>query len=290
MALTMTPSAAAATRAVPVDKAGVGAAVLNASRQAGGAIGIALMGAIMAHEAGGRLTPEAFMAGFQRALEVSAGIAVVGAIVARARPPARAGGRHRAGSGRASRLSTSPGPSHVDDADETPPAAAPGAFSVRGDPFSGSTGRRIVALRPSHALPGARRDPAEVPARDLASDRLRCGPDYRSRVRKSQVARSSDFLYRYLTVRGGAPPRSGERGRSGRQVHSDGHERDRHDLDLGKPDAAARLGERVRALRVGAGLTQSELAEGRYSKEYISQIERGKTRPTDATVACSRSA
>ena len=51
------------------------------------------------------------------------------------------------------------------------------------------------------------------------------------------------------------------------------------------PDAAARLGERVRALRVGAGLTQSELAEGRYSKEYISQIERGKTRPTDATVA-----
>ena len=52
MALTMTPSAAAATRAVPVDKAGVGAAVLNASCQTGGAIGIALDGAIMAHEAG----------------------------------------------------------------------------------------------------------------------------------------------------------------------------------------------------------------------------------------------
>src|SRR5262245_25454610 len=33
MALTMTPSAAAATRAVPVDKAGVGSAVLNAARQ-----------------------------------------------------------------------------------------------------------------------------------------------------------------------------------------------------------------------------------------------------------------
>ncbi len=82
MALTMTPSAAAATRAVPVDKAGVGSAVLNASRQVGGSIGIALMGAIMAHEAGGTLTPDAFMAGFERALEVSAGIAVVGAIVA----------------------------------------------------------------------------------------------------------------------------------------------------------------------------------------------------------------
>ncbi len=82
MALTMTPSAAAATRAVSVDKAGVGAAVLNASRQTGGAIGIALMGAIMAREIGGRPTPETFMVGFQRALEVSAVIAVVGAIVA----------------------------------------------------------------------------------------------------------------------------------------------------------------------------------------------------------------
>ena len=46
-----------------------------------------------------------------------------------------------------------------------------------------------------------------------------------------------------------------------------------------------RLGERVRALRVAAGLTQVELADGRCSKEYISQIERGKTRPTESTVA-----
>jgi EmrB/QacA subfamily drug resistance transporter len=82
MALTMTPSAAAATRAVPVDKAGVGAAVLNASRQTGGAIGIALMGAIMAHEISGTPTREGFMAGFQLALEVAAVIAVVGAVVA----------------------------------------------------------------------------------------------------------------------------------------------------------------------------------------------------------------
>jgi EmrB/QacA subfamily drug resistance transporter len=82
MATTMTPSAAAATRAVPVDKAGIGAAVLNASRQTGGAIGIALMGAIMAHEIGGAPTRESFMDGFQRALEVAAVIAIVGAIVA----------------------------------------------------------------------------------------------------------------------------------------------------------------------------------------------------------------
>jgi tetratricopeptide (TPR) repeat protein len=49
--------------------------------------------------------------------------------------------------------------------------------------------------------------------------------------------------------------------------------------------AGARLGERVRALRVAAGLTQTQLAGDRFSKEYISQIERGKTRPNEATVA-----
>ena len=49
--------------------------------------------------------------------------------------------------------------------------------------------------------------------------------------------------------------------------------------------AGGRLGERLRSLRVAAGLTQSELAAGRFSKEYISQIERGKTRPTEATIA-----
>jgi tetratricopeptide (TPR) repeat protein len=48
---------------------------------------------------------------------------------------------------------------------------------------------------------------------------------------------------------------------------------------------AAGLGERLRALRLGAGLTQTELAGRRFSKEYVSQIERGKTRPTAETVA-----
>jgi EmrB/QacA subfamily drug resistance transporter len=82
MALTMTPSAAAAMRALPVDKSGVGSAVLNAFRQVGGSIGIALMGAIMAHEIAGRRTPEAFMDGFSLSLMVAAGIAFAGAVVA----------------------------------------------------------------------------------------------------------------------------------------------------------------------------------------------------------------
>jgi tetratricopeptide (TPR) repeat protein len=46
----------------------------------------------------------------------------------------------------------------------------------------------------------------------------------------------------------------------------------------------SRLGERVRSLRLAAGFTQSELAGDKFSKEYVSQIERGKTRPTEGTV------
>src|SRR5436309_1898224 len=45
------------------------------------------------------------------------------------------------------------------------------------------------------------------------------------------------------------------------------------------------LGTRLRQLRVAAGLTQSDLAGDRFSKEYVSQIERGKTRPTPQTLA-----
>src|SRR4051812_49875508 len=45
-----------------------------------------------------------------------------------------------------------------------------------------------------------------------------------------------------------------------------------------------RLGDRVRQLRVSAGLTQTDLAGTRFSKEYVSQIERGKTRPTRETI------
>ena len=84
MALSMTPTAAAATRSVPVEKSGVGSAVLNAMRQVGGSLGIALMGAIVAAEASGRPGVEGFMAGFERALLVAAFIAFAGAIVANA--------------------------------------------------------------------------------------------------------------------------------------------------------------------------------------------------------------
>jgi len=87
MAMVMTPSAAAAVRALPVDKAGVGSAVLNAFRQVGGSMGIAVIGAIMAHEIGDLRGPavfrqkELFVDGFSTALTVAALIAVLGAVV-----------------------------------------------------------------------------------------------------------------------------------------------------------------------------------------------------------------
>jgi tetratricopeptide (TPR) repeat protein len=55
---------------------------------------------------------------------------------------------------------------------------------------------------------------------------------------------------------------------------------------LGRADVvgAAEVGERIRRLRAAAGLSQTQLAAGRFSKEYVSQIERGKTRPTADTL------
>jgi EmrB/QacA subfamily drug resistance transporter len=82
MALVMTPSAAAAMSGVPVAKAGVGSAVLNSARQVGGSVGIALIGAIVAHQVGDQRTPQAFVDGLSTALEVAALIALAGAVLA----------------------------------------------------------------------------------------------------------------------------------------------------------------------------------------------------------------
>ena len=87
MAMVMTPSAAAAVRALPVDKSGVGSAVLNAFRQVGGSTGIALMGAIMAHQIGNLEGPavfaqkQLFVDALSTTLTVAALIALLGAVV-----------------------------------------------------------------------------------------------------------------------------------------------------------------------------------------------------------------
>ena len=86
MALTMTPTTAAAMGSVAVDKAGVGSAVLNSMRQVGGSLGIALMGAIVvsyvsAPARSAQALPQ-FIDGLQHALLVAAAIAFVSSIVA----------------------------------------------------------------------------------------------------------------------------------------------------------------------------------------------------------------
>src|SRR5437764_15049432 len=53
---------------------------------------------------------------------------------------------------------------------------------------------------------------------------------------------------------------------------------------LSATQAGLRLGERLRQLRVAGGMTQTELAGERFSKEYVSQIERGKTKPKTETI------
>ena len=102
MAITMAPTTAAAMSSVPIDKAGVGSAVINSMRQVGGSLGIAVMGTIVAagvsvDERSPAYTAQ-FVDGYHRALLVGAGVLLAGAVVAvvAIRPSARrAGGRSR---------------------------------------------------------------------------------------------------------------------------------------------------------------------------------------------------
>ena len=86
MGLAMTPTTAAAMGSVPMDKAGVGSAVLNSMRQVGGSLGIAILGAIVASyitlEPTNPRAQAQFIEGFQAACYVAAAIAFVGVIVA----------------------------------------------------------------------------------------------------------------------------------------------------------------------------------------------------------------
>jgi EmrB/QacA subfamily drug resistance transporter len=87
MSIAMAPTTAAAMASVRPDKAGVGSAVLNSMRQVGGSLGIAIMGAIVASGissslAAGDPQPVAFVHGYHHAVEISALIALAGAVIA----------------------------------------------------------------------------------------------------------------------------------------------------------------------------------------------------------------
>jgi EmrB/QacA subfamily drug resistance transporter len=86
MALSMAPTTAAVMGSVPVDKAGVGSSVVNSMRQVGGAIGIAVMGALFASKlhvgpADLRFAGQ-FVAGYHLAVHVAAAVALAGAVIA----------------------------------------------------------------------------------------------------------------------------------------------------------------------------------------------------------------
>jgi EmrB/QacA subfamily drug resistance transporter len=86
MAITMAPTTAAALSAVPTDKAGVGSAVLNAFRQVGGSLGLAIMGALVASQIHtsprSAAYPSQFVDGYHLGLHVAAGFALTGAVIA----------------------------------------------------------------------------------------------------------------------------------------------------------------------------------------------------------------
>ena len=79
--LTTTPTTAAAMSASGSDHYGVAAGVFNTFRTTGLALGIAIMGAIVATFGTGE-RPAAFVDGFSAAVTLNAGIALVGALVA----------------------------------------------------------------------------------------------------------------------------------------------------------------------------------------------------------------
>ncbi len=81
------PVTAAAMSGAPIFKAGVASGVLNALRQTGSSLGLAVMGAIVASHTdsaigGSRALRADFVAGYQDAMLLAAGVAVLGALVA----------------------------------------------------------------------------------------------------------------------------------------------------------------------------------------------------------------
>ena len=88
--LTTTPATTAAMAGSDSDLYGMAAGVLNTSRATGLALGIALMGAVLA-SGGGSPRPQVFVEGFSTALTINAMIAIAAAIVA----ALTLGGAHR---------------------------------------------------------------------------------------------------------------------------------------------------------------------------------------------------
>jgi EmrB/QacA subfamily drug resistance transporter len=172
-----TPLTTAVISAVPVEKAGVAAAVLNTSRELAGSLGIAVLGAVLAARethalAGGATAPAAFVSGYALALTVGAITMVGGAVVALvALRPAGAGAGHPGGClsrphpGRRRAGRRAPAPYHrprrrpmpVDDfPDRTARLAAAGTFppeAALDDAAAAGDGNAAKDATSAHARP-----------------------------------------------------------------------------------------------------------------------------------------
>src|ERR687892_2509600 len=60
--------------------------------------------------------------------------------------------------------------------------------------------------------------------------------------------------------------------------------RTRHVIVVDNSHVARRVGERIRQVRTRVGLTQAQLAKGRYTAAYISAFERGLAKPSMAAL------
>ena len=74
MALTMPAARAAVIEAAPADRGGIASGVINAARQAGGVLGVALLGSLVHARA-------AFLPGLHAGLIIAAGAFFAGALI-----------------------------------------------------------------------------------------------------------------------------------------------------------------------------------------------------------------
>jgi MFS family permease len=87
MALAGPPATAAIVASLPPDKQGVASAVNDAAREVGGALGIAVLGSVLADHLSA--DPQGLVDGYQAALRVGAAILLIGAVAVGLRAAAR---------------------------------------------------------------------------------------------------------------------------------------------------------------------------------------------------------